>query len=181
MTYILICIWPNWYHLLAIAALSDSFQLICLIPKKKPSVVFCFCFSKRKKRKASLLPNCFSPLISLKTVNEQRERKVGELLWLSNDFDSVGFVRSQAVLRPYLSLWLQRLRRFALLCSILSFAGPQRNCVFAFYICFVQMSVKLFSMWAWSYQGLYAHFINRQKKCPSCMHTAGSGVYFILH
>lgn len=25
------------------------------------------------------------------------------------------------------------------------------------------MSVKLFSMWAWSYQRLYAHFINRQK------------------
>lgn len=54
-------------------------------------------------RTGSILPNCFSPLISLKTVNEQRERKFGELFWLSNDRHSVGLVRRQAVSRPYLS------------------------------------------------------------------------------
>lgn len=55
------------------------------------------------KKHTSILPNCFSPLISLKTVNEQRQRKVGELLWLSNYRDSVGLVRRQAASRPYLS------------------------------------------------------------------------------
>lgn len=68
--------------------------------------------------------------------------------------------------------WLQLFSRFALLCSTLSFAGPQRNWVFAFYICFVQMSVDSFP--CASYQGLYAHFINRQKalvlhaRCIAC-------------
>lgn len=58
--------------------------------------------AQRWMKKGLILPTCFSLLISLKTVNEQRQRKVGELLWLSNEWDSVRLVRSQAVSRPYL-------------------------------------------------------------------------------
>ena len=153
-------------------------------------------------KRALILPNCF-PLISLKTVNGQRGRKVGELLWIANDGDSVGLVRSQAVSAPYLSqisliaallsicitvlqhnLWWTTKKLslciLYLLCSnvrqtlfhegsalsgavCITSDGPQRNWVFVSYICFVQMSVKLFSMRARPYQGQCARFINRQK------------------
>lgn len=114
--------------------------------------------------KGSTSPYCYSLLISLKTVNEQRGRKVGGLFWLPNDRDRVWLVCSLAVSRPYLSPWLLCLSWFALLTSILSFPEPQRNWVFAFYICFVQMPVLLFSMWGRALSGVACTFINRQKK-----------------
>lgn len=122
-----------------------------------------------KKRKASILPNCFSPLISLKTVNEQRERKFGIYFDYQMTRTVLGLCRARPGADHILPLWMQLLSQFALLCSTASFFGPQRNWVFAFYICFVQMSVKLFSMWACSYQEPYAHLINRQKKVSSCI------------
>lgn len=67
--------------------------------------------------------------------------------------------------------WLQLLSRFALLCSTLNFAGPQRNWAFAFYICFVQMSVDFFPCGLGLIRACM-HISSTDKKLPSCMLTA---------
>lgn len=84
MTCILICIWPNWYHLLAIAALSDAFQLICLIPKKKPQCLFFF-FKKEKKKGINSSQLFFSPDFPENCKWTKREESWGAALtikWL---------------------------------------------------------------------------------------------------
>lgn len=67
--------------------------------------------------------------------------------------------------------WWQLLSRFALLCSTLSFAGPQRLSPFAFYICFVQMSVDSPPCGLSLIRGC-SHISSTDKKQPPCMFTA---------
>lgn len=122
---------------------------------------------------------CFPPLISLKTVNEQRERKVGKLLWLSNDWDSVSLVRSQAQSRPYLSPMIAA--TFPICITV--FHSKLCWTTKKFSLCILHLLCsnvcRLSSMWSRSYQGLYSHFINRQKApilhahCPACKQLYG--------
>lgn len=164
----LICIWPNRYGLSAI----ESFLL---------TVVGFFI-------KCTLLKNGYnsSQLLSPPDFPENCKWTKSEEIWraaLTSKW--LGTVLGLCSAGPcpdhILPIWLQLLWRFALLCSTVSFAGPQRNGAFAFYICFVQMSVKLFSMWACSYQEAYAHFINRQKHSLPSSRSPGCPYYCIKY
>lgn len=80
------------------------------------------------------MPNCFSQLISLKTVNEQRERKFGELFWLSNDWAHCWACAPPGRVHTISLLYDCCLSPDLHYCaSTPSFAGPQRNWVFAFF------------------------------------------------
>lgn len=139
-----------------------QFNCCCFLNGMKTSLV--------KWNNASILPNCFSPLISLKTVNEQREKKVGELLWLPNDRDSVGFCvlpgRVQTISLPHDCC---SHLRFALLRSSSKFAGPQRKlslCIFFFpspFALFKHLSLS-FSMWALLLSGAVCTFHQQTRK-----------------
>lgn len=111
-----------------------------------------------------------------------KERKVVKLLWLSNDWHSAELVPSQAVSRPYLSPMI---------------VAPFPICITVFHsklcwttkklsLCILHLLCsnvcRLFSMWARAYQGLYAHFINRQKATILHAHcSACKQLYDVLH
>lgn len=76
--------------------------------------------------------------------------------------------------------WLQLLSRFALRRSTLSFAGPQRNWVFAFYICFVHVSDDFFPWGLGLIRGCM-HISSTDKKQPSCLLKALPGTAVWCH